>query len=451
MQGRLFRYENIRLDEHRKSVFFDYTLETDEESFSMTESLTFPVAIPENDVTNRLLRALHLALGISYYKSYIPPKIVHGYSMSEQEAEFWNTVFLNGLGEFLYKNNLSAERIAKFQQQEGTIVIGSTDTIAWKDTVLLGIGGGKDSIVAGELFKELDIAVESFVLATGNNTGQAQAVADVMGVPLHVIQRRLDPQIIELNKRDDALNGHIPISLIFALAGSLLAVSKGIRSIVVANEASASIPQTVHEDRMVNHQWSKSLDFEMLFQNFIHEHVSQNLDYFSAIRPLTSIAVAKLFANYPQYLEVFTSDNAHFKQDKQVSAQQRWSDNSPKSLSSFILLAPFVKADDMLRAFGKNFLDDASLEPLLLALLGIEGAPVLDCVGTPDELRLCASMIAEQEIYSDTVLIKMLSNRGLLISDTTEMASHALELGENHALPSRFAFQIMNKCKERLT
>ena len=450
MQGRLFRYENIRLDEQRTSVFFDYTLETDEQSFSMTESLTFPVAIPENDVTNRLLRALHLALGISYYKSYIPPQIVHGYSMSEQEADFWNTVFLNGLGEFLYKNNLSAERLATFQQQEGSIVVGSTDTIAWQDTVLLGIGGGKDSIVAGELFKELDIKVEGFVLATGNNTGQAQAVADVMGVPLHVIQRRLDPQIIELNRREDALNGHIPISLIFALAGSLLAASKEIRSIVVANEASASIPQTTHEERMVNHQWSKSLDFELLFQNFIHEHVSQNLDYFSVIRPLTSIAVAKLFANYPQYLEVFTSDNAHFKQDKQVSAQQRWSNNSPKSLSSFILLAPFVNADDMLRAFGKNFLDDASLEPLLLALLGIEGAPVLDCVGTPDELRLCASMIAGQEVYSDTALMKMLSNRGLLISDTTEMASHALKLGEDHALPSRFAFQIMNKCKERL-
>lgn len=450
MQGRIFRYENIRLNEQRTEVHFDYTLETDEETFHLTETLTFPVGVPENDVTNRLLRALHLALGISYYKSFLPPQIVHGYEMTEQEAVFWNDVFLNGLGEFLYKNNITADKLATFRAQEGTITIGNSDTIDWHDTVLLGIGGGKDSIVAGELFKELGISVEGFVLATGNNTGQAQSVAEVMRVPLHVVQRRLDPKIIELNKRDDALNGHIPISLIFALAGSLLAASKGVRGIVVANEASASIPQTTHEDRKVNHQWSKSLEFEKLFQSFLHEHVSQNLDYFSAIRPLTSIAVAKLFANYPQYLEVFTSDNAHFKQDKQVSAQNRWSDNSPKSLSSFLLLAPFVSKDELNHAFGKNFLDEASLEPLLLALLGIEGMPVLDCVGTPDELRLCASLVARQETYADTALIKILKHRDKLLTATDDMLAQALELNHEHALPERYTSLIVNMVKERL-
>ena len=46
---------------------------------------------------------------------------------------------------------------------------------------ILGIGGGKDSIVAGELLKGCSLPFDGFVMATGEQRGQAQAVADIMG------------------------------------------------------------------------------------------------------------------------------------------------------------------------------------------------------------------------------------------------------------------------------
>jgi hypothetical protein len=212
-----FIYENIRLDDTRQLISFDYTIETESEVYNLTETLKMPASLPDSSTVDRVLRALHIALGISYYKTYLPPTIDHAYSMTSEEAEFWNSVFKNGLGEFLFKNGLSAERLAKFTEQTGQIVPGVEDDINWQETALLGIGGGKDSIVAGELLKELGIPTSGFVLATGENRGQAQAVADVMQIEMLGVERRIDPQILELNRRADTYNGHIPISLIFAL------------------------------------------------------------------------------------------------------------------------------------------------------------------------------------------------------------------------------------------
>jgi UDP-N-acetyl-alpha-D-muramoyl-L-alanyl-L-glutamate epimerase len=254
MIGKLFVYENIRIKDDRKTVLFDYRVDTNELSFSLTETLKFPSPIPDSNTVDRLLRALHIALGISYYKTFLPPEINHAYIMNKDEAEFWNKIFQHGLSEFLYKNNLKPNQLAKFKSQDGKLSPGAEDDIDWRDTALLGIGGGKDSIVAGELLKELKIPIRGFVLATSNNEVLSQSVANKMELDLISIQREIDPQIISMNKVEGAYNGHIPISLIFALVGCLSATINGDRYVIVANEASASIPQITNENNEVNHQ-----------------------------------------------------------------------------------------------------------------------------------------------------------------------------------------------------
>jgi len=439
------------LDEARQTICFDYAIETDNATYSLTETIKLPTPLPVSSTADRILRALHLSLGISYYKTFIPDTIDHAYSMDGDEASFWNSVFRNGLGEFLYKNQLSADVLAKFTEQPGNVVPGTDDDISWTETALLGIGGGKDSIVAGELLKKLDIPLCGFVLATGENRGQAQAVANEMQIEMLGVERRLDPQILELNKLEGAYNGHVPISLVFALVGCLLAITKGSKYVIVANESSASIPQVEHKGALVNHQWSKSLEFEKLFQNFVHNNISEHLDYFSLIRPLTSIAVAKIFANYSGYFEVFTSDNSLFKITPETREHPRWSHNSPKSLSSYILLAPWMSEEDLSRTFGHNFMDDSTMNELFLKLLGQGDEPVLDCVGTPSELRLCLSMLFKNNRFINSHLMNLAKTNNLLMENYNGPLEGALMISEQHAIPEGIEEKIKLLIKSELS
>ena len=227
MIGKILQLTETEWSDDRSTLVCNYVLETDEKTFELSESLKFPISIPESYETEKLTRALHIALSISYYKTFLPPEIEHDYEMTETEAGFWNGVYENGLGEFLFKNQLPFDRLARFSAQNGDTT-SAQPTNDWQEKTLLGIGGGKDSIVAGELLKAISMSTTGFVLATKQNSGQATDVAITMDVDLQTIERTIDSQIIEINKLPGALNGHIPISLIFALCGAMLAAAQGI-------------------------------------------------------------------------------------------------------------------------------------------------------------------------------------------------------------------------------
>lgn len=446
-----FSYQNFRVGDDEQTVSFDYEIIQGDHRYQLSESLKFPLKLTSSDELNACLKALHLALGISYYKIFVSPEISHPYRMDEAEASFWNSVWRNGLGEFLYVNELDPARLAKFKAQAGTsFTVGAS--VQGADTkALLGIGGGKDSIVAGEVLKSLEVGVSGFVMATGEQLGQTKAVADTMGIDLNVVERSLDKQLLELQEMPGTYKGHIPISLIFGLVGVTLAVSSNANYVVVANEASASTPRVTWQHGSVNHQWSKSFEFEQALQHYIKEHISPGVTYFSAVRQLTSVAIAKIFANYPQYFEKFTSDNYVFRIDPAKRPNARWSLESPKSLSSFILLAPWLPEVDMLRIFGRNFLDEASLESLLLRLTGQEGEPPLDCVGTVEELVLSLNLAWQQAKFTGSRLAKLAQQRGVIADrDWRAALAPMLELQNEQALPPDLTTPISEKLRKEL-
>ena len=444
MNADIFHYRQFRVGDDRKTVYFDYALRHKGQEYEFTERIEFPVELPDVPELKRALRALHLALGISYYKIFAPPVIKHSYAMDEAEADFWNEVWLNGLGEFLYVNKLPAEKLARFVAQDGETFEGESELNT--KGALLGIGGGKDSIVAGELLKAINVPVTGFVMATGEHLGQTQEVAKTMGVELHAVKRTIDPKLLEVQAQPGSHKGHVPISLAFALVGTTLAIATKTAYVVVANEAGTSLPRGIRwEGREVNHQWSKSFEAEQLIQNFIKTNVSASVTYFSAIRQLTSVGVAKIFAKFPQYFEVFTSDNFVFRIDPSKRPSGRWSLESPKSLSSYLLLAPWLSDEDMRRTFAIDFLNEHSLKHLFLALTGQEGEPPLDCVGTTEELELSINLLDEQGRYQDTYLMQLAKERGIVRADELDWQAELadfLRLQSQEALPPELKGQI---------
>jgi hypothetical protein len=430
-----FTFTSYEIAADKRTVYFRYTLFHAGMTYELTETLVFPLELTAA-TTNNALRALHMALGVSYYKTFLPAVIVHPYAMDTLEADFWNSVLVHGLGEFLYVNKLSSDRLGRFNAHDGIPLESNMGGEMSSASAILGIGGGKDSAIAGELLKELGVPTKGFVMATGEQLGQTKAVADAMGVELLVVTRQLDRKLLELQEMPGAYKGHVPISLVFGLVGTVLALNTSSSYVVVANESSASTPRTEWQGNAVNHQWSKSSGFERMLQDFVRQRVSMQTQYFSIIRQLSSVAVAKIFATYPQYFEVFTSDNYVFRIDPAKRPNGRWSLESPKSLSSFILLAPWLDDTTMEKIFGMNFLDEESLEPLFLALIGLAGEPPLDCVGTPEELALSLRIVFGQDRYHKSALVKTAEKRKFFDTPAApEELDKLLMLHRDQALP----------------
>jgi hypothetical protein len=62
----------------------------------------------------------------------------------------------------------------------------------------------------------------------------------------------------------------------------------------------------------INHQWSKSAEFEKLFKNYVSENISNDFSICSLLRDWYEIRVVKEFSKYPQYFSSLSSCNRNF-------------------------------------------------------------------------------------------------------------------------------------------
>ena len=86
----------------------------------LVETVTLPGApfaldAARADAAERALRLLHLIAGVSYYKAAVPAEIrIDGYAIDAATATLLDTVYLNGLGEFAYRNGLDLRGRIRF-------------------------------------------------------------------------------------------------------------------------------------------------------------------------------------------------------------------------------------------------------------------------------------------------------------------------------------------------
>ena len=94
---------------------------------------------------------------------------------------------------------------------------------------------------------------------------------------------------------------------------------------VLSNERSANAGNTEKDGRIVNHQWSKSLEFEKAFQQ-LTAPVIKDFRYFSLLRPLSELAIAKLFSRIHlvemHHLQIFSQLARLLGQDPRLWKQE---------------------------------------------------------------------------------------------------------------------------------
>lgn len=408
----------------------------------LVETVTLPGAPFALDparaaAAQRALRLLHLVAGVSYYKAAVPPEIrVEGDGLDAATAALLEDIYIHGLGEFAYRNGLDLHGRIRFPVAADKAAAdgeATEPTLGLRHHALVAIGGGKDSLVSIEALRAL--GVEQTVSWIGGSQ-LIRACAARTGLPTLNIGRQLAPELFEFN-RQGAWNGHIPVTAVNSAILAFAAVVLGVDQVVFSNERSASYGSLIEGTGEVNHQWSKGWAFERAFAAYLRDHVAADLSYYSLLRPLSELAVARQFARTDQYDAHFSSCNRNFHLlgERPVN---RWCGVCPKCHFVFLALAPFMPKPRLVGIFGRNLLDDPAQVPGFDALLEYRDHKPFECVGEGRESRAAmAALAARPEWREDAVVARFAREIApQLAGDQEDVAALLVPDDAGHGVPA---------------
>jgi len=274
---------------------------------------------------------------------------------------------------------------------------------AKKNKFLVGIGGGKDSIVAIEQLKKQKKEITGFILDAQTTPPNIQIeVSKTMEINYLTVKRQLDSQVFDLRS---TYNGHIPITAIYSFIALLLATIYDYSSIIIPNGKSANFGNVNYLGAEINHQWSKSEEFEKLFQEYVKQNITSNIDFSSNLRSYSEMEIAKMFSVHKKYFPIFSSCNRNYKINGNIN-QKRWCGECAKCAFVFIILSAYLSKKEVVEIFNKNLLDDPKLIPLYQDLIGKGKMKPFDCVGTFEESIEAFEMIKNNGEFKNDLVMK---------------------------------------------
>lgn len=340
-------------------------------------------------VVSNLVFNLGLVEMLSYWKATGSPEIVvrAGY-LDKRQIAWWQDLLLKGMGQYFFENQIDF-RSKNFVRIKNAVNYKKSATADFwyhsklKNRFLVPLAGGKDSLVTLELLKNAQKELACFVLNPSQVTQKVLYLADCQN-PV-VVRRRFDPRLLELN-RQGFLNGHTPFSAYLAFLSTLCAVLFDYKYLAFSNERSANEGNVGYLGLVINHQYSKSFEFEEKFRRYSQKYLARGVEYFSFLRPLYELQIAQIFSRYPKYFPAFLSCNqALATRSGTRKPSGRWCGRCPKCLFVFVCLKPFLGEKKTIGIFGKNLLKDKKLRPTLGQLTGERGFKPFECVGTARE------------------------------------------------------------------
>ncbi len=389
-------YDNYEIIDNPDNIEIIYNY-----SIPSLETFSPKIIIPKSiikrtDIDEDFLNYLVFHIGvielISYYKSVCAKKIIIkcGY-LNKDQINWFKKLYYNGLGEFLYRNNIdiTMDDLVDF-------VIETKEDNFQKRTFesvgnLINVGGGKDSCVSLNIL-ENESNNACFLMNAKKPMIDCAKVSGYSDDDIYCIERIIDrDKIIKLNNLG-FLNGHIPISSVIAFISYLVAYLSGKKNIVLSNEESAN--ESYVKDKNINHQYSKSFEFESDFYNYTTTYFSNSIKYFSLLRPLKELQIAYIFSKLKKYHKIFKSCNLGSK-----GASWNWCLECSKCLFVYLILSPFLSEEELIEIFGENLLNKESLLNDFIGLIGDSINKPFECVGTYEEVLYSINKVIQK--YND--------------------------------------------------
>lgn len=382
---RAFVYDGLA----RRGGTITCTYRTEHRTFQEVATFEGDLETMDGAAIDALAELYFLLAGLSYYKTTAARSIeAPGVELGPADVALLRGAICGGLAEFALRNALDLSDVELPAPRRG-----AARAVATPGQVLgplIPFGGGIDSIVT--VLTSDEDAARLFVVSPP--TGRFDAIerpAALTGLPVLRCTRTIDPA---LRQPDPGWrNGHVPVTAIVSALALVAATADGHREVRMSNERSSSAPTTYRDGQPVNHQWSKSLECELLLDAAVSARVESGPRYRSALRDRSELWVAREFSRHPEYFEVFMSCNRAFRQSPSSRAKQ-WCGECDKCLFTDLVLAPFLDRTRLEGIFaGREPLGDPSRVVDLEVLVGLGAGPrPFECVGDVDECR--AALVA---------------------------------------------------------
>ena len=459
---------NTLREKHPRFFYRGYTIETQKSAlkfgcdFEIEPGLCFSPEVTIDGVDGRRVSrlgtevlsniAFHLGLMEipSYWKATCSPEIViEAGRLDGAQVAWWHHLLMKGLGEFFFVNDIdfTVPDLVRFKTHpssnhpQGDVSavpqFGHYDGALNSDRVLVPIGGGKDSAVTCELLKNANKRVGCFAL---NPTPAALALIRACGCEHSItVTRSIDERLLRLNQ-EGYLNGHTPFSAYLAFLGAACAVLFDYKYIALSNERSSNEGNVNYRGEEINHQYSKSYDFEQRFRGYSRRYLGMEIDYFSFLRPIYELQIARLFSRFSHYFP-------HFRSCNRGQRTNSWCHGCPKCLFIYTALYPFVETDVLTTTiFSEDLFEREELVEVAFSLLGQRAVKPFECVGSFEEtlvaFYLCvrkANRCAGIEVCLPTVL-RAVAEQTLATQQNMAARTQAVLDAWNteHAIPSDF-------------
>lgn len=457
-----FIYNGYVINEDSEKIDIEYDFEVPGlSSFKPTWSFykkspyskSFDGKFCDDSKFKEMVYSLGLVELVSYWKIACPPQVVIKCgNLDEKQKAWWKSLYFNGLGEFYYTNGIEENEkdfmdivIADTEKDVyGVILTDSNSCNSINDNLkgcLVPIGGGKDSALTLSILKDEKDTNYCYIINPRGATIETYKAAGYEEDKVITSKRTLDKNMLELNKQG-YLNGHTPFSAIVAFSATIAAYINGIKYIVLSNESSAN--ESTVEGSYVNHQYSKSFQFEKDFHEYEKAYIGSGTYYFSLLRPMSEFQIAEHFAKCTEYHDIFRSCNVGSKEDI-------WCGHCPKCLFVWLILSPFISQKRLTELFGRNMADDSEMEFYFSQLIGMEKEKPFECVGSRDEINAAVSLTIRDFDKGlnkgDTLpyLFEQYKKLGMYDKNIEECEMYFSFFDDEHLIPDRY----LKKLEER--
>ena len=384
-----FKFQNYAFDTKTYTAEFCYR-GADGTDFKEVINFAKPLSpiTPDQEILENALFLSFILIGTSYYKAHPTPEIDLDTPLAKNQAEFFTTVYQDGLSQYAYENHLSRKDLAHFRSS----VENSTSSKSYDGKGILALqSGGKDSLLTASLLKK---SAQNYSFWYLGSSEKHPEVLNSLPSALQTATRKID---LENLKKSGGKNGHVPVTYIVQSLALIQAILNGQNTVYTSIGHEGAEPATVitgedgEPDLPVNHQWSKTWEAELLFSDYVHTYISTDLTIGSPLRKYSELKIAELFAEncWNEFGHKFSSCNVANYHQKNDNSELKWCGKCSKCANSYLLFAPFVSQPELDSLFENNSLfQEPSLEQDFKGLLGLDGVlKPFECVGETDELR----------------------------------------------------------------
>lgn len=443
---------DIKID--GKELIFDYRVDS---HYFRTEVYYDDVDFDElkkeydPDFIDALITQIAVLTGIKYCS--LAPRTFeltkYSHHLNEDFVSLFITLFNRIFAQHKYENELT--------EYEGPKMVVSSESLAgYRITkikegdvaMLLGCGGGKDSLATMKLLERADIPFATFqyshsiygkakpqheqidrltAQSSPERTHRIYIIDDFMTAP--VVREHFPKRLHSL------LDAETPSGIFQALP---LMLAFGYTHLPLGHEKSADSGNLYWKERgeAVNHQWGKSFEAEKMLNEYITTRLITNFYYFSVLKPVYDYTIFHLLQR----------DQEAVRDTSSCNIEKPWCKRCPKCAYVWLCFMAYLDTDLIHSIFEENLFKAAELKDIFFQIIGHAGHRPFDCIGEVDESRLALHACMQKGV--DTGVVGEAFEREILPTlDIENLKKKYGGVYDQHGIPDQYADELLKQMR----